>query len=310
MKYSFLSAGSLLEHTEEGRLYLDVGNNLMSGIIDHHQLEGLQKSATRLIYENSHLILDGLESIIVHNSPDLDCVASSFMAEYYKINKIFPPFSEELCEFVDKADFGLPLNNIINLSTLFTIIKSQSNSDYEIIKQGHKLISDIEGCGFDTGNFPIKYQDEANQIIEDMKIFEKDIQKSSVQTFHIQNRVSKKIEIIKGLILKKPQSKLFKFWARDKGYDLLIVLWDKKRTVISLKGDSYYTLEGIGNKLNDLEAQKRKELNIIINEPNRVGYNIPDPWYDGRAHGYTIIDAPRSGTQLELEDILNLIRRS
>ena len=33
------------------------------------------------------------------------------------------------------------------------------------------------------------------------------------------------------------------------------------------------------------------------------GYVNTDPWYDGRAHGYTIIDSPRSGTLLSADKI-------
>jgi hypothetical protein len=35
----------------------------------------------------------------------------------------------------------------------------------------------------------------------------------------------------------------------------------------------------------------------------RPGYGNADPWYDGRAQGYTIVDAPRSGTMLTADEI-------
>ncbi len=69
-----------------------------------------------------------------------------------------------------------------------------------------------------------------------MKIFQKDMQISFIKTFHIKNRSSEEIKKIKDLILKKIQSKLFKFWARDKGYDLLIVFCNKKERSSHLKG--------------------------------------------------------------------------
>jgi hypothetical protein len=37
--------------------------------------------------------------------------------------------------------------------------------------------------------------------------------------------------------------------------------------------------------------------------PPRTGYDNADPWYDGRAHDYTIDDAPRAGTLLRAEEI-------
>ncbi|MBT5491004.1 hypothetical protein HOK00_01475 [bacterium] len=59
-----------------------------------------------------------------------------------------------------------------------------------------------------------------------------------------------------------------------------------------------------GDRLNKAEKIKRDRLNILIDEPNRPGYDIPDPWYDGRAHDYTIIDSPRIGTILNFNEIL------
>jgi hypothetical protein len=36
---------------------------------------------------------------------------------------------------------------------------------------------------------------------------------------------------------------------------------------------------------------------------SRPGYANSDPWYDGRAHGFTIVDSPRSGTLLTAAEI-------
>lgn len=38
-------------------------------------------------------------------------------------------------------------------------------------------------------------------------------------------------------------------------------------------------------------------------KPPRAGYPNSDPWYDGRAHHYTIVDSPREGTLLSAEEI-------
>ena len=92
----------------------------------------------------------------------------------------------------------------------------------------------------------------------DINIFDKDLVNSKTIISKLFNRYSKNHEEVEGLILNNPKSKLFKYWARDKGYDLLIVQWNK-RIVISLKGDSFYTLEGLGNKLNKLETKRREE---------------------------------------------------
>jgi hypothetical protein len=38
-------------------------------------------------------------------------------------------------------------------------------------------------------------------------------------------------------------------------------------------------------------------------KPLRLGYDNSDPWYDGRGHNYTIVDAPRHGTVLSADAI-------
>ena len=44
-------------------------------------------------------------------------------------------------------------------------------------------------------------------------------------------------------------------------------------------------------------------------KPPRAGYDNADPWYDGRAHGFTIVDSPRSGTLLTAEEIEGIFVR-
>ena len=307
MKYQFIPAGSSVK-VNENHLYLDVGNNLSKGIIDHHHLHGTQKSATSLVYENENLIDKSTQTIVLHQNPDLDCVASSYLATYFLQHNSFPLFSKELCEFLDKADFGLSLEHTINLASLFSVLKTNIKSDEDIVKIGHELIEDMSTVGFDSGVILDKYSKEVLQLNDENNIFQNDLKNSEVKEFILQDRYTNKYRPLKALILRTPQSKLFKSLARELGYDLLIVVWNKKRTVISLKGDSYFTLESIGDKLNTLEKQKREKLNITIKEPNREGYNIPDPWYDGRVHNYTIIDTPRFGTLLDFNKILSAFK--
>ena len=307
MNYLFIDAGSIVQH-ENKKIFLDVGNALEFGIIDHHQFSDLEKSATRLVYENRDFIDKNLNTIVLHKSPDLDCIAASFLVEYFIRHDAFPIFVEQLCDFLNKVDFGHKTNTIVSLASLFTIIKSSLKNDIEIVQEGHKLIKNLAMNGFTAENIPKKiYKQQQNSILLDRNIFEEDLLNAKKKNFIVVEKSSHLSIEVEGLILRKPKSKLFKEWARAEGYDLLIVQWSPQRVVISVKGDGFLSLEGIGDNLNNLEAKKREALNIIIDEPNRVGYNIPDPWYDGRAHGYTIIDAPRSGTHLGLEEILKSI---
>ena len=73
------------------------------------------------------------------------------------------------------------------------------------------------------------------------------------------------------------------------------------------------SLRGLGSLLDQAESDRRRHLYGVDDratdpatgaaKPPRPGYANSDPWYDGRAHGYTIVDAPRAGTLLTADEI-------
>ena len=88
---------------------------------------------------------------------------------------------------------------------------------------------------------------------------------------------------------------------------------DVRRCILSLTPDSGGSLRGLAELLDRAESDRRQEVygadDRIIDPltgariPGRPGYGNSDPWYDGRAHGLTIVDSPRSGTLLTAEEI-------
>jgi hypothetical protein len=121
----------------------------------------------------------------------------------------------------------------------------------------------------------------------------------------------------------------FKDWARSDaercpnkvGYAALCVFMSEgpnrpRRCILSVTPDCGATLSGLGERLDAAEAERRRQLHGVddrVTDPAtgqlkafRQGYGNSDPWYDGRGHGYTIVDGPRDGTVLtskEIEDI-------
>jgi hypothetical protein len=121
----------------------------------------------------------------------------------------------------------------------------------------------------------------------------------------------------------------FKDWARTdvehcpngKGFVALSVFLAEgarqvRRCILSVTPDSGATLEGLAALLDRAEAERRREVfgaDDRVTDPAtgesrrpRPGYANADPWYDGRAHGYTIVDAPRAGTLLKADEIESL----
>ena len=96
---------------------------------------------------------------------------------------------------------------------------------------------------------------------------------------------------------------------------------DRRRVIISVdpaarssKQGHALSLQGLGAALEIAEQRRRQELGPSFTKerqgPARFSEfsNIEDPWYDGRGHDFTIIDAPRSGSVLTLNEIVGVIQ--
>jgi hypothetical protein len=86
-----------------------------------------------------------------------------------------------------------------------------------------------------------------------------------------------------------------------------------RRCILSVTPDSGASLQGLGALLDEAEAARRRQVfgeDDRVSDPStgaarppRPGYGNADPWYDGRAHASTIVDAPRAGTLLATDEI-------
>ncbi len=122
----------------------------------------------------------------------------------------------------------------------------------------------------------------------------------------------------------------FKDWARTdrllaperKGFVALSVFMSRSidglpRCLLSVRPGDGVSLRGLGALLDQAEAARRQELYGVDDravdlktgepKPARSGYPNSDPWYDGRAHGDTIVDSPRSGTVLTADEIERIV---
>jgi serine/threonine protein kinase len=118
----------------------------------------------------------------------------------------------------------------------------------------------------------------------------------------------------------------FKDWARSDrdrspdgdGFIALSVFVSESRhevrhCILSVTAGSGASLLGLAEMLDRAESKHRSNLfgadDRLVDpvtgskKPPRAGYDNADPWYDGRAHGFTIVNAPRSGTLLTADEI-------
>ena len=88
---------------------------------------------------------------------------------------------------------------------------------------------------------------------------------------------------------------------------------EARHCILSVTADSGASLRGLAEILDGAESEHRRRLygadDRLVDPVTgsrmapRAGYDNADPWYDGRAHGFTIVDAPRSGTLLTADEI-------
>ena len=111
-RLSFVPNGSVLEPMPD-KVFLDVGNRLCPGIIDHHQPGIGNECAASLILQYPHYILEYLKdtpvdkiTICTHFYPDLDAVTSAYFCHFLLLKKTFPPFAAGIAAYVRDIDQG------------------------------------------------------------------------------------------------------------------------------------------------------------------------------------------------------------
>ena len=90
------------------------------------------------------------------------------------------------------------------------------------------------------------------------------------------------------------------------------------RVIISVEPNSGYSLNGLAKQLEIAEKEKEdmvfadhKHL-MRCRDKRRPGFNQSwcsndDPWYDGQNFNYTIVDSPRRGSILSLDEIKKIV---
>jgi hypothetical protein len=117
IRYAFVGYGwrAGAPDEERGRLYLDVGNDLRPGVIDHHHLAAYAGSTARLVLAHPELVLQAVEpgtsparplTIVLHTYPDLDCMVSAYLVRSLLTRGAYPEGADALAGYSDRVDAG------------------------------------------------------------------------------------------------------------------------------------------------------------------------------------------------------------
>ncbi len=345
---SFTSMGATVE-PEPGTLFLDTGNRLTPGVVDHHHMS-LETCTARLVLDRPELstgwIGGGDAVVVVHHRPDLDCIASFFIVD--AILNGGPPRDvlERLADYaleVDLGRFGSP--NVDNpglyeiLTARLHLVESAARKEtggaappdldsrlaeagIEVVGLFARTAADGVISGFDS--FPAGdgdvFAEERRFLAEDYRRYTADLgdfDRVSFLTVRVPEQAVALSREKTALVYRNPRAALFKLWARHDtvhapggdGFRVLLVIWDdggSKRYVMSTEPTGDVSLRFLGDVLNVHEKRARAIQGTTQEGPVREGYDLPDPWYDGRGHAWTIVDTPRNGTVLSEESVLSI----
>lgn len=372
VRYAFAPLGMQVDAsgrqpTRDDRLYLDVGNRLQPGTIDHHHLAACSSSTTRLVLENPELLAGAVRrprkardpfTIALHEHPDLDCLASAYLAVTYLTTGAFPQGAAALASYVDEIDAGYlghSQDNPYSLYSAYMLLADRLSrrkwSDRDdmwrklvvegldvlafvmerVVQEGAAILEvDAFAC---PGHFGPRDRDE---IRVDLDRYVEKLAEPKCSARILRLRLPRHIggtAEVDALFIRDVQNdtdpdrvKFFKDWARTdrvhspskKGFVALSVYHSTsaagtRRAILSVTPESRVCLRGLGALLDEAEAAERigrYGCDDRVEDPQshqpkerREGYDNADPWYDGRAHMYTIIDSPRQGTLLSAETI-------
>lgn len=157
----------------------------------------------------------------------------------------------------------------------------------------------------------------AGQLESDYALFLSDMQHTCEKVVYLSGDDAVSVQSTALIFNRPPKSVLCKYWVREHhAPGLLVVPYystdtdEITRFICSTDPRSGLSIPCLGYLLEQKENVKRKHSGML-----RGGYprfekeycDNEDPWYDGRGHHFTIVDSPRCGTVLSMDEIVGSI---
>jgi hypothetical protein len=351
----------------QDHLWLDVGNDLRPGVIDHHHLTAGTGSTAGLVLAYPGFLdrsveparrADAAFTLVLHDKPDLDAVAAAYLALGYLCTRAFPAGAEALARYVDEVDDGVRGATQANPFDLYAafqqladrLLRRPGHTPHEVwqelVRDGMRLVgyaveqANLRGISLtevDAFACPGLFEPaDRGEIASDLERYRRKLADPRTYARQVRLRLPGQfggtVEV-EALLVRDVQNiddpercVFFKDWARTdgarspdgRGFAAVCVFCSEgprqvRRAILSVTPDSKASLCGLGGLLDRAESGRRRQVfgvdDRVVDPATgapkvpRPGYDNADPWYDGRAHGYTIVDSPRAGTLLTAEEI-------
>jgi len=303
LNYHFVKKGEVApDRIGKNEFWLDVGNRVDVGVIDHHHGTRKEWSASEL-FRNNHreLIISNLDpdkdiNVFLHEGPDLDAVFCVWLLKAVasaKIDLNNDHSIDEMIEAVNENDQGYSktIAPKENWAVVFRLIlNTLDTGDYtlkvlkglEVIDKTYDLLS--SGKSLEYSAEKVLSFNAKLAIEQAHRDYMEDVQRGTIFQIRLPKRHDWRPDadygwsLADGIYLKDPRSLLFKEFARaDKinsrlgmGFSLLVVSKnegeyngsDLTRYIISTDPYSGLHLEGLGKTLESLE-QAYEDTNIL-----------------------------------------------
>lgn len=278
--------------------------------------------------------------IITHFVPDLDAIGAVYFTIKYLEGKVFTAFDHLLADYILEVDSGklsIDPEYPVSIASIWLAVTNQKNKSVDnqlIVSKGMDFFDKIsELLLINSSPWSVNFlqnltgfDDEINQINEDLESYKFDFeQKSTCYSIQLFNNLRGGKDVLDVIITSQPTSFLWKYWVRgdrkrspNKQGFIVTCAHFNKRSILSVDPNMPYNLKGLGLMIDHAEIQLLRTTETIeeiehgpLDETGkrggkRTGFHRNDPWYDGRGfHNFTIIDAPRAGTQLTEDDLIN-----
>jgi hypothetical protein len=304
--------------------------------------EGEPDCTSSLVWKHPELVTEHLAGRdpndvrwVVHEWPDFDCVAATYLAWHRATLGFFPPGAASLQRYALDVDAGadfletvpFPERTPYALFALhlheFDVLDASKAADVRRMRHGFRVMDYLchhEASGthlLAANRVPPEHGFWRATMGRDQGVYEQH-DRLLGHEFEAAIRQDARVERVKGLALRSPRSLFFKGWARNGGNLLLVVLWPQPEKpdpliIVSVPTDHPYALKGLGKALEAAERVARERLRKPrpMDQPRWQDVDNNDPWYDGRSpiHKYTIVASPRMGTVLSVEEVVRILEQ-
>lgn len=239
-----------LHQAQPGRLVLDMGNQLVPGVIDHHQDSGAGRHdcTATLVVEHPELVLSHLHglpieqvTVVLHRGPDFDAIAAAYLAQELLTSGVLPPGAAALAAYalqVDSATLPVtdhpeqtPYGLLAGVGRVVdqdppagtTPEERATRRDVAVLDRGMELMRYLTICAaagrsltdpaLFAGTHP--FMAELAAVRDDYQHYLRDLAAGRVRTLALPAQDGSGPQPVSLLTVRDPTSALFKVWARQ-----------------------------------------------------------------------------------------------